>query len=85
METKTYTISFGANELVYQYEVKFRKWTFRIGIWALLQECRGKETPHKVAKIIVGSWKRCGKLDGLARSAISKLTMRQPVPVYATV
>ena len=78
MESKSYSILFGGGgELVYQYEVKFCKWTFRVGSWTFLQRCRGIETAHKVARIIVGSYKRSGELDNLARNNISRLISSQ--------
>jgi hypothetical protein len=76
METKQYS----SGSVNYNFDRKFRKWTFTSGHYTLVTGCPGgKETADKVAKQVDGANKRVkGKLQvlpGLARVAIEKLTM----------
>lgn len=76
MNFKTYTLETKIGTLTYGYVRKYRKWAFTFTQpenFSLLYPCKGGEQGHKVANIIAGSIKRCGKVDGLARANIAKL------------
>jgi hypothetical protein len=59
----------------YGFNRNSRKWHFVVGGTGttLIQNCGGQDTAHLVAKQMVGSIKRSNKIDGICRSAISRL------------
>ena len=74
MKDKTYAIWMEDGAVVYGYSLRFRKWSFRFpGNQEMLVACRGTQQADKVAKLIAGSFKRCGKVDGSARSNINRV------------
>lgn len=75
MFTRTYT----QGQVTYGYVKSYRKWAFVTPTIERLEACKGQEVAHKVASVIAGSFKRCGKLDNLARANISKLVNAQLV------
>lgn len=73
MTEKTYT----HGPVTYGYKKAFRKWSFVTPTVELIQPCKGQEVAHKIASVVAGSFKRCGKLDNLARANITKLMNAQ--------
>lgn len=73
MNFPTYTTPLVDGELTYGFSRSYRKWYFTAGRETFLFPCHGQEQGHKVAHIIVGSFKRCGTLDGLARANITRI------------
>lgn len=58
----------------YGYSVQFRKWIFTVGKNSFLYSVKnGKETAHKIAHLIHGSFIRVNKMDNLARSNINRV------------
>ena len=68
-----YTLDTMKGTLTYKYAKDYRKWMFQLGNDCLLLPCKGNANAHKIGNIIVGSIKRSGKIDGLARSIIDKI------------
>lgn len=56
--------------LTYGYSKAYRKWQFKTPTINLIVPCKGKEQGHKIANLIVGSFKRAGTIDGLCRKNI---------------
>ncbi len=55
----------------YGYSVKYRKWQFQLENSEFITPVKGgKETAHKIARILHGSFTRSGRVDNLARANI---------------
>ena len=78
MNFPTYTLETPDGVMTYGYNRNYRKWGFRLGKFVQIIPCHGNEQGHKIANIIVGSIKRCGKMvDGLARANIDSVIRSQ--------
>lgn len=73
MKDINYSLTVAGFTLQYGYSVKYRKWTFKAPLMEHLIACRGGEQAHKVAKLIAGAVKRCGRMDGCARTNIDRI------------
>lgn len=73
MKDSNYTLTVGGFTLSYGYSTAMRKWRFDAPGVVHLISCRGNEKAHKIAKLVAGAVNRCGKLDGCARSNITRV------------
>lgn len=71
MNPKTFTLG----PVSYGYNVKYKAWTFKAGPICLLSHCKGAERAHKIAKQVLGAFKRTqGRdLDNTARYHINRI------------
>ena len=66
--------------VTFTFNPAYRKWAFTVNDknHTVLQECPGGAvTAEKVARQVAGGFARAGQLDGIALSAIRKLTHPQ--------
>jgi hypothetical protein len=82
LNAKTYTVAYSVactvGMLTYGYNVRYAKWEYHWndpanGSQTLLVKCKSGQA-HKVANVLLGSFKRSGCLDNLARKNISQIT-----------
>jgi hypothetical protein len=74
MNFPIYTLETVKGLMNYEYVRRFRKWVFQIDTFRWLITCHGKTQAHKVARIISGSLKRSGKVDGMGYANIKTIT-----------
>lgn len=67
--------TFELENIKYKFVPASRKWQFHSPVtqYTVFLPCRGQEAAHKAAKIINGSVKRCGALDGMGRAMLRKV------------
>jgi len=68
--------NYSANGIDYTYSLQAQGWVFKVvaANFTLIRHFRGgAEKAHKIARILAGSFKRAGHLDGMGRYAIERV------------